>query len=58
MPNNNEEKKVKKIKPYKGTISSSVKDYSKDPFVIRKNEQAQKTIEKYGLPKELITNNK
>jgi hypothetical protein len=58
MSNNNEEKKTKKIKPYKGTISSSVKDYSNDPYFIRKDELSKKMVEKYGLPKELIKDKK
>jgi hypothetical protein len=58
MSNNNEEKKTKEVKPYRGTIDPSMKDYSKDPFFIRKAEQSRKTMEKYGFPKELIEGNK
>ena len=45
-------KKNKVTKKY--TIVSNMKDYSKDPFVVKKVEAAKKTIEKYGLPKELL----
>ena len=34
---------------------SSKKDYSKDPFVVKKIESSKKIVEKYGFPKELIT---
>jgi hypothetical protein len=38
----------------KQTITTTLKDYSNDPFVVKKLEAAKKTLEKYGLPKELL----
>jgi len=38
----------------KQTIVPILKDYSKDPYVIKKVESMKKLIEKYGLPKELL----
>jgi hypothetical protein len=29
-------------------------DFSKDPFIIRKNKEARKTLKKCGLPKEWL----
>jgi hypothetical protein len=48
------EKKNNKKKPVAGK-SYKVKDYGNDPFVLQKAETARKTIEKYGLPKQLQT---
>ena len=36
-------------------VITNVKDYSKDPFVVKKIESSKKIVEKYGFPKELIT---
>ena len=33
-------------------------DYSEDPFFVKKHEDAQKFIDKYGIPKELLENKK
>lgn len=35
----------------KGIVSSAVKDYSNDPFFVKKAEAAKAVIEKIGLPK-------
>jgi len=49
-------KKHKKAKKeITSTGSANVKDYSNDPFVVKKIEASKKIIEKYGFPKELIT---
>jgi hypothetical protein len=34
------------------TIDPNMRDYSKDPFFVKKAEKARATIAKYGLPKE------
>ena len=34
------------------TINPDMRDYSKDPFIIKKVERARALIAKYGLPKE------
>lgn len=38
----------------KATLFTNAKDYSKDPFVVKKVEASKKIVEKYGFPKELI----
>ena len=35
-----------------------VKDYGNDPFFVQKAEAAKQVIEKYGLPKQLLTTKK
>jgi hypothetical protein len=42
----------------KRIISAKVKDYSNEPFFIQKAEASKKVIEKYGLPKNLVTGGK
>lgn len=32
----------------------TVRDYTNDPFVLKKIESSKKIIEKYGFPKELL----
>ena len=46
----------KKLSEAKGkmTICTTIKDYSNDPYVIKKVESMKKLIEKYGFPKELL----
>jgi hypothetical protein len=34
-------------------INENMRDYSQEPFFIKKKEQAISTLKKYGLPKEL-----
>jgi hypothetical protein len=36
------------------TVSKDVKDYSNDPAVIKKTQEAIKFLEKVGLPEELL----
>lgn len=48
----------KKNRKTNAIVSDEVGDYSNDPFVIRKTEAAKRTLEKYGLPKELLPDNK
>lgn len=36
------------------TINDNIRDHRNDPFIVKKNEQAKKTIEKYGLPEQLL----
>jgi hypothetical protein len=38
----------------KGTVSNDVRDYSKDPFFIKKAEEAKKKVDKIGFPKAFI----
>ena len=35
----------------KNVMSINVRDYSNDPFVIKKIESSKKVFEKYGFPK-------
>jgi hypothetical protein len=35
----------------KGVVSSTVKEYSNDPYFVKKAEIAKEVIEKFGLPK-------
>ncbi len=38
----------------KPIMAIDVRDYRNDPLAVKKIESARKTIEKYGLPKELL----
>jgi hypothetical protein len=38
--------------PLKITIVKELRDYSKDPFFIKKREEAIKFIEKHGIPED------
>jgi|GEM_PF-2511472 len=49
----NNDKKLNEAKG-KFTVCTTLKDYSNDPFIIKKVESSKKLISKYGLPKELI----
>jgi len=46
----------KKNQPKKrfGKVSSKVKSYAKDPFFVKKAEEAKAFMLKAGLPKELV----
>lgn len=46
-------KKVSEAKSKK-VMWIDVRDYSNDPFVLKKIESSKKIIEKYGFPKELM----
>jgi hypothetical protein len=35
------------------TVSSDMRDYSKEPFFVKKAEKARAFIAKHGLPKEI-----
>jgi hypothetical protein len=50
---NSNNKKIKEVKE-NFTIVTNMRDYSKDPYVIKKVESMKKLIEKYGFPKELL----
>lgn len=52
MDKNEKNKDVKKFG--NAIISDKVKDYSNDPFVIKKNKQSREFLEKHGFPKELL----
>lgn len=51
-------KNGKKATTSKAVVSNAVKDYSKEAFFIQKAEASKKVIEKYGLPKQLVTGKK
>ena len=38
----------------KSIISSEVKDYSNDPFVLKKARESKEFLEKHGFPEELL----
>lgn len=46
-------KKVSEDKTKK-VMWCDVRDYSKDPFVLKKIESSKRIMEKYGFPKELL----
>jgi hypothetical protein len=50
-------KDKKTIKPvYKpGIVSNEVKDFSNDPFIIKKNEKAKEMVDRFGFPEEFLT---
>lgn len=37
----------------KTAVNKGIKDHSNNPFFVKKAEASKKTIEKYGLPKQL-----
>jgi hypothetical protein len=47
-------KKSTSLGSSKAIVSTSVKDYSNEPFFIKKADSAKKLIDKYGLPKQLL----
>ena len=51
-------KNGKKKAKEKAVVSHDVKDYSKEPFFIKKAEASKKVIEKYGLPKQFVAGGK
>lgn len=46
--------KKKATQQNNAVVSSKQKDYSNDPFVVKKIESSKKAFKKYGYPKELI----
>ncbi|MBO9201910.1 MULTISPECIES: hypothetical protein [Niastella] len=44
--------KFKKYKPLKVTIVKELRDYSNDPMVLRKAEEAKEFIKKAGIPED------
>jgi hypothetical protein len=46
-------KKESEVKPKK-IMWIDERDYSNDPFVVKKVERAKQVFEKYGFPKELL----
>lgn len=52
------DKKNGKVVNPKIVVNKNMKDHSNDPFFVQKVEASKKTIEKYGLPKQLLTNKK
>jgi hypothetical protein len=52
-------KKVSRVKKISSkemgvVIDTSMRDYSNEPFFIKKADSAKKLIDKYGLPKQLL----
>jgi hypothetical protein len=52
-------KKVSRVKKTSSkkmgvVINTSMRDYSNEPFFIKKADSAKKLIDKYGLPKQLL----
>lgn len=52
------DKKNGKVVNPKIVVNKNMKDHSNDPFFVKKAEASKKTIEKYGLPKQLLTTKK
>jgi hypothetical protein len=48
--------RIKKVssKEMKVVINPSMRDYSNEPFFIKKADSAKKLIDQYGLPKQLL----
>jgi hypothetical protein len=40
-----------KIQPLQITIVKELRDYSKDPYFVKKAEEAKEFLKKHGLPK-------
>lgn len=54
-----ETSKEKKDLLLKGvTVNPEMKDYSNEPYFIKKAEEAKKVMDRYGLPKELLKDQK
>ncbi|WP_158563255.1 hypothetical protein [Chitinophaga silvatica] len=51
-----EKKKTRKEKDI--TLCKSMKDFSEEEYFVKKLEKAKESLNKWGLPKELPTNNK
>lgn len=54
----NIKKNDKKIGSGKVVVSRNVRDYSKEPFFVKKAEAAKKIIDQYGLPKNFVAGKK
>jgi hypothetical protein len=54
----NIKKNDKKTSSGKVVVSRDVRDYSKEPFFVKKAEAAKKIIDQYGLPKNFIAGKK
>ncbi|HVY73300.1 MAG TPA: hypothetical protein VG890_00630 [Puia sp.] len=52
------DKKLKKKYNADITIDPNMRDYSKDPFFVKKAAEAEATLKKYGLPKEFTERRK
>lgn len=48
-------KKEKELKKSGVTVCESMKDYSKEEYFVKKAEAAAEVLNKWGLPKELLT---
>lgn len=53
-PSANNEKSPYHNKWATGTISKDVKDYSNDPTIIKRAQEAKEFLEKHPLPEELL----
>jgi hypothetical protein len=49
---------IKQVKKVRRTLNvdvdDDVKDYSKDPFFVKKRERAKEVIDKYGIPEHFL----
>jgi hypothetical protein len=49
---------IKQVKKARRTLNvnvdSDTKDYSKDPFFVKKRERAKEVIDKYGIPEHFL----
>lgn len=53
-PSANNKKSVYHNKWATGTISKDVKDYSNDPTIIKRAQEAKEFLEKHPLPEDLL----
>ena len=51
-------KSNKKKTATRARFDHNVNDYGKEPLFVKKAEESKMVIEKYGLPKELLTSKK
>ena len=54
MPAKSNKLKTVPMFPIEGTVDENMRDYSKEPFFIKKDEQAQITLDSLIWPKELL----
>lgn len=52
MPAKTNDKKLPKFKIF-AEIDNTVRDHEKDPYFVKKAEEAKKFLEKHGLPEKL-----
>jgi hypothetical protein len=50
----NDKKSVSQIKLAKATLSKEINDYTNDPTLLKRAQEAKEFLEKYGFPEELL----